>query len=75
MPDHLEAKKDNSPRLITYSQLEQHYGIKVATAVSLVREGRIPHVRFGQRFIRFDVEQIDQWIARHQVTADQGDAA
>ena len=70
-----QNKQKSTPRLITYNQLEQRYGIKVATAVSLVREGRIPHVRFGRRFIRFDVEQIEAWIARHQVAADQGDAA
>jgi hypothetical protein len=47
-----QKNKGSTPRLITYNQLEQRYGIKVATAVSLVREGRIPHVRFGRRFIR-----------------------
>ena len=75
MPDHRTSSKEWPPRLITYKQLEKRFGIKVATAVSLVRDGRIPYVRFGRRFIRFDVEQIEQWIARHQVSADQGDAA
>jgi len=70
-----KSKEQQQPRLLTYKQLEQRYGIKVTTAVSLVREERIPHVRFGRRFIRFDVEQIEQWIARHQVATDQGDAA
>ena len=59
----------HQPRLLTYKQLEDRYGIKAATAVGLVRSGRIPHVRFGRRFIRFDVEEIERWIAEHSVTS------
>ena len=61
--------RDAQPRLLTYKQLEDRYGIKVATAVGLVRSGRMPHVRFGRRFIRFDVAEIERWIAEHSVTS------
>ena len=75
MPDHQKTKEYQSPRLLTYNQLEQRYGIKVATAVSMVREGRIPYVRFGRRFIRFDVQAVERWIAEHEVSTERGGAA
>ena len=68
MHQELKSSEKQLPRLLTYQQLEQHYGIKVATAVSLVREGRIPCVRLGPRFVRFDVQEIERWIMRHRVT-------
>jgi len=53
----------STPRLLTYQQLEQEFGIKVATAAVMVRKGRIPFIRFGPRFVRFDVRDIEQWIS------------
>lgn len=54
------------PRLLTYKQLEQLFGIKVATAAVMVRKGRIPYVRFGPRFVRFDIRDIERWIAENR---------
>jgi len=51
---------------LTYKQLEQQFGIRVATAAVMVRKGRIPFIRFGPRFVRFDIRDIEQWIAENR---------
>jgi excisionase family DNA binding protein len=55
-------------KLMTYEQLCQRYGFKRGTVYSLVHEGRIPHIRLGRRFVRFEVEAIDNWIRSQSVS-------
>ena len=64
------------PRLLTYQQLEEQFGIKVATAAVMVRKGRIPFIRFGPRFVRFDIRDIERWITenRHASSGTQNEA-
>ena len=64
------------PRLLTYQQLEEQFGIKVATAAVMVRKRRIPFIRFGPRFVRFDIRDIERWITenRHASSGTQNEA-
>ena len=54
-------------KLMTYEQLCQRYGFKRGTVYSLVHEGRIPHIRLGRRFVRFDAKAIDAWIQSRSI--------
>ncbi len=63
------------PKLMTYEQLCARYGFKKGTIYSLVHEGRIPHIRLGPRFVRFEAAAIDEWIKSRTVqpiVVDQG---
>ena len=57
-----------SMALITYKQAAQRLGVKVGTLYALVAEKRIPLVRIGPRFVRFDPDELDRWVAQHRVT-------
>lgn len=59
-----------SDEILEPKDLEQ-YGIKLNTVYSLVRERRIPHIRFGPRFIRFKKKEILEWINQHQVSCEE----
>jgi len=67
-----QARGTAQHRLLTYQQLEDQFGIKVATAAVMVRASRIPYVRFGPRFIRFDIRDIERWISENRHSAGNG---
>lgn len=50
-------------RLLSYSELAARIGINTSTLYTLVRQGRIPHVRLGRRLVRFSPQAVEQWIA------------
>ena len=53
--------------IIDTKTLELEFGINQKTAYSLARTRRIPHIRFGKRFLRFRRSEIAKWIEQHQV--------
>lgn len=53
--------------LLKYHQVSDHYGININTLHGLVRERRIPHKRFGKRFVRFVQAEIEAWIEQNSV--------
>jgi excisionase family DNA binding protein len=55
------------PKLMTYEQLCTRYGFRKGTIYSLVHENRIPHVRLGRRFVRFEAAAIEEWIKARSV--------
>ncbi len=58
--------------LITYSEAAVLLAVPVGTLYAWVHEQRIPHVRMGQRTVRFDKDALTQWIkARTQEPADR----
>lgn len=52
-----------------YREAAAHLGIPLATLYALVHERRVPHYRYGPRFIRFDLDELDRWMAEHRVDA------
>ena len=56
--------------LINYNQLEERYSIKKGTAYALVSQKRIPHVRLGNRFVLFEVCEIDKWLSGFVVKSE-----
>ena len=47
---------------MSYAGLALRTGLSVRTLKRLVASGRIPHIRYSDRVIRFDKGQIEQWI-------------
>lgn len=47
--------------LYTVDQVAEIVGLKRATIYSLVREGKIPHIRLG-RAVRFRPASIEEWL-------------
>jgi len=54
-------------RYLGYREAAAHLGIPVGTLRMLVCRGRIPHVRLGPRFVRFDVAKLEEWMTAHEV--------
>ena len=54
------------PRWLTPKKAAAHLGIPTSTLHSYVRAGRVPFVRMSERVIRFDRNELDEWLeARH----------
>lgn len=59
-----------TPRLLTPDQAAVYLGMPSKGALLKLAQRRgIPHVRQGPRTIRFDVRQLDEWIAEHTIEA------
>jgi excisionase family DNA binding protein len=55
--------------LLTCAQAVELLGIPVGTMYALVSQKRIPHVRFGPRFVRFSTAELRVWIRAQVVPA------
>lgn len=53
--------------LLSYKEVSEITKIPMNTLYTLVREKRIPHKRFGNRFVRFDESEVRLWITEHSV--------
>ena len=52
---------------LTIEELSDRLGVKKTTLYSWVASGLIPHLRLGRRLIRFNKEEIDQWLEGQRV--------
>lgn len=52
--------------LWTYADLCERLGIRPGTAYAWVCQGRIPFIRFSNRFVRFDPERIEAWLRERE---------
>jgi excisionase family DNA binding protein len=59
----LEAK-----RYLNYKQAAEYLSMPIGTLRSLVSHRKIPHARMGPRLVRFELADLDAWIAQHKVT-------
>jgi len=53
--------------LIDYRTLSKRLGLPVGTLHAWVHRKCIPHYRLGPRLVRFDVEEIEAWLAARRV--------
>lgn len=51
-----------SVELLNYKQVAELMKSPVATVYGLVHQKRIPHIRLGNRFVRFEKEEIVKWL-------------
>ena len=54
-------------KLITVNELCERYGLCHGTIYSYVYRKKIPHIRLGNRMLRFDPEIIEAWIKAGEV--------
>ena len=64
-----------SQGLLDYAQAAHRIGCPVGTVYALVHQQRIPHVRFGRRFVRFDPCDLDRWVADRKVAEQSATAS
>lgn len=50
----------------TYKQTADFLNMPIGTLYALVSEGRIPHIRLGNRLVRFDQDEIERWLAERR---------
>lgn len=55
--------------MLTYGDVAERLGVKRALVVKWVERKLIPHVRLGERTVRFREEEIDAWIRSRSVAA------
>lgn len=52
---------------LTAAQAGEYMGLTARQVLDLARQGRLPHIRYSPRIVRFDVDDIEAWIeARKQ---------
>lgn len=55
--------------LLTYQDVSDLLNVPINTVYGLVSQKRIPHVRLGNRFVRFEKAAILQWLNEFKVEA------
>jgi excisionase family DNA binding protein len=53
--------------MMTYKELAKWWNVPLGTIYSWVARGCIPHVRLGDRSVRFESAVLEQWMARRRV--------
>lgn len=54
---------------VGYDGAKRLTGIGKPTLYAMVHAKRIPHIRIGPRFVRFEVAALLRWLEKHQVDA------
>ena len=57
-------KIEIAPRLLTVRQLAKYLSFPESSLYTMVQRREIPFKRFGRKAIRFDLKEIDLWIAQ-----------
>lgn len=64
-----EEATSNASRKVRYNEAARILGMPVATLYALVHQKRVPHYRYGPRFVVFDLGELEQWLAQRRVAA------
>lgn len=51
--------------LLRADEVAQRLRVSRATVYNMANEGKIPHVKFGPKAIRFPEPEIEAWLAEH----------
>jgi predicted DNA-binding transcriptional regulator AlpA len=63
----IQAKQQT--RWIDPKQFFIDYGIAESTQAKMRMNGELPYSKIGNKFIRYDRQEIDTWLETHKVTA------
>ncbi len=58
----------NKP-LMSYEETARLLGVKLGTLYAWVHHRKIPHVRLGDRLVRFDRAEIEGWLDARRVAS------
>jgi len=56
-------------KIITPKQFAIDYGIAESTQAKLRMRGEIPFSKIGNKFVRYNRDDIEAWFENHKVTA------
>ena len=55
---------------INYTAAAELLGVNVGTLRSMVHRRQVPHIRMGAKLVRFDRDELEQWLRAHSVAAN-----
>ncbi len=58
-------------RLLNEKQAAEYLGLSPITVGIWRREGKLPHIRLGERSVRYDQAELDAFVARCRVQAEE----
>ena len=58
-------------QLITYQEAARFLGLPRGTLYAMVHQNRVPHIRLGRRLVRFDQEQLREFVDAHRIEVQQ----
>jgi len=53
---------ESDGRYLTYSQVEDRYGLSQIFLRTRVHRREIPHIRLSRRMVRFDKKELEAWL-------------
>lgn len=56
-------------KIITPKQFAIDYGIAESTQAKLRMKGEIPFSKIGNKFVRYNRDDIEAWFEAHKITA------
>ena len=57
---------------LDYSEAAALLGVPKGTLYALVHQNRVPHIRLGKRFVRFDEDRLRAWMREHSAEPGHG---
>ena len=54
-------------RLLTAPEVAETLGIGESSVYRMAADNRIPHLRIGERRVRFDPDELERWLDDHRV--------
>lgn len=65
-----ERRSQPRPKL-TATQAGEHMGLTARQVLDLARQGRLPHLRYSARTVRFELDDIEQWCEAQKVGGER----
>ncbi len=65
-----ERRSQPKPKL-TAAQAGEHMGLTARQVLDLARQGRLPHIRYSPRIVRFDLDDIEAWCDDKKVQGER----
>lgn len=56
-----------STEFLSYKEAAYYLNLPIGTVYALVSQKRIPHVRLGNRLVRFSKEELRKWVASNSI--------
>jgi predicted DNA-binding transcriptional regulator AlpA len=60
----------NERKLLTKPGLGRRYTVSTRTIDNWMKNGLIPFIKIGRKFVRFDPDECDQAIARFKIDSE-----
>ena len=67
----MQDKEKQMKAMLTYKEAAKVLGVPVGTLYSWVHLKKVPHVRLSSRFVRFDADRLQEWMAAQTVEVNR----